>query len=521
MGLFLRWSRQFPGQHRLLFDTLLLGALTMLYRAPFFHQAVAFDSDESIFSLAARDLLEGHLPYDNFFDIKPIGSTLLVSAFYAVFGQSTFVLRFVGDVCVWISAVLLGRLATFGGLSRLQSFMAGCTFILFSTTLNGVSTGIEIMLAPFSILALLLLTRAFATENRQHRRVMVAAAGVACGLAILLKLVPIITGTAALLYFLARTSGTIRARALLAFESTSLFFAGALFPIATTAVLYGALGRIKEFTASDFSFIGHYMTSTVRTPTAIEFDLAKTAFILSPLAVLGLIAIWRVLKTRNRRTPTSDLVELVSVWTLAELCAACASLQFFTHYFIMLLAPLSLLAAFGVRATVEWLNIRRRRTFTIAISLLACGYAVPQTAWARAKIDQRDAYIQQAAADIRRSSPGRRPTLFVAEEEEVVLYSLTDAAIPSKYFIPIQLFSSYSSVLDVDPLKVVSGIVAGKPRFIVVGQLWEGAAGPAAAVLREALCKDYRVLSARGGIVVYESATPKGAAPGLRDRSDP
>ncbi len=68
-------------------------------------------NDESTFTVIAARVLDGELPYVKLFDIKPPMIFLLLAGAMAAFGESLFVVRAVGDLCLLMSCIAVFAIA--------------------------------------------------------------------------------------------------------------------------------------------------------------------------------------------------------------------------------------------------------------------------------------------------------------------------------------------------------------------------------------------------------------------------
>ena len=69
------------------------------------------DWDESVFVLIAANVLDGHLPYVELFELRPPVLFFMLAGVMAVFGESLLVVRLFGDVCILASCVAVFAIA--------------------------------------------------------------------------------------------------------------------------------------------------------------------------------------------------------------------------------------------------------------------------------------------------------------------------------------------------------------------------------------------------------------------------
>ena len=454
-----------------LLDAAVLLLFTLVVRAIGWGPSV-INPDESIFSLAAREVVGGHLPYLTLFDNKPVGSTLILASAFALFGQTVLVARLVGAAFAFASGMLVAALLRAGGFRRGEALIAGIVQIAYASALGlgGQATLTELMLAPFTVLAVLLLRR-LAADARPGRRTALAlalAAGLACGIAVLIKIVPILPGLAVagttLLLLLARRRVAPGSAALL----LATFVGGAVAPMLAAAGVYAAAGMLDAFLWSNFGFAGAYADihprpalMAQRLGTAV--DAIWPLLALSAIALLGAIGAWR----RERRI--DDLLLVALAWVVAEAIAASASLQFFPHYFLTAVPPLAVLSAYGIRTVARWIGAAQPGRVALVLGGLAALVAVERTQvdMARERLATPDVPAEVAAA-IRRASPGTPPTLFVTNYKLSGVYFLTGSPLPpTRFAIPAHLFSRQSRMTRADPQAETARVLASRPEFIV------------------------------------------------------
>lgn len=497
--------------------------LVLLARGSAFTTSI-IDPDESIFALAAREVLHGHLPYTTFFDVKPIGSTLLIAAAFKLFGESILVLRLTGATCVWISSMLIGRLCRQCGLPQWQAFCASVLYIVFASSMHGLATMTEIMDSPFTILSVMLLWRL--PEARLFTRMLMLTfyAGLACGTAILIKTVPLVP--------CAMVLGLVLQRALwnrdISFIRASLlaivFFLASATPTLLAGLVYWRSGELAEYIYSNFGFARSYVAigGSVR---EVARHLVTVVYALWPLLGLAAISAYGMLRKYPRGH--SDIQVLGITWLLGELIAASLSMHFYPHYFLSALPPATLLAVLGIETLAAWFGpgvnpIRVASVLTVLVGLFPLQRTIVDnipSAFAHNDI------ARKAATVIRQADDRRNPRLFVTTQKFVVLYSLTGSNLPTRYAIPAFLFSGQHVLIKQDPAVVVARILSHRPDFIVSDSV-SGLPSWAVAAMNPVLSCCYQKLARVNDLVIYHSrhriskdrfATSLGMNPTIRD----
>lgn len=459
--------------------------------------------DESIFSLAAREVVNGHLPYLTLFDNKPVGSTLILAGAFALFGQSVLVARLVGLGFAWASGMLIAALLRRADFGRTEAVMAGVVLIAYLSALGlgGQATLTELLLVPFTLTAVLLLTRMAARDRSVARIALALAAGLASGVAVLIKIVPIVPGVAVagtmLLLLVLRRRATFGSAMLL----FAVFVAAAVAPMVAAAGTYAASRVLDDFLWSNFGFASAYAGIHPR-PAMIAQRLGTTLDAIWPLLALSGLGLADAVGRWHRRREIDDLLVVSLAWVLAEVAAASASLQFFPHYFLTAIPPLVALSAFGIRTVAHWAGTASRSRVALVLGAVIALIAVERTQvdMARERVATPDVPRRVAAA-ITRASPGGRPTLFVTNYKLSGIYLLTDAPLPATRFaVPAHLFSRQSAMIRADPQEEVARVLASRPEFIVLDDVeplpnW-------ARTMLDTVASDYRPFHTDGTVRV-------------------
>jgi 4-amino-4-deoxy-L-arabinose transferase-like glycosyltransferase len=136
----------------------LLFLFVILVRLPFFFQDV-IDWDESTFILMGQDILDGNLPYDKLWDIKPPLLFLVFSAFITLFGKTVPGIRLGATLFVALASTLV-YIAGIRIWGRRQGFAAALLLALFATVSEAGSAAVSEIIAIVPLTgALLLLLR--------------------------------------------------------------------------------------------------------------------------------------------------------------------------------------------------------------------------------------------------------------------------------------------------------------------------------------------------------------------------
>lgn len=91
------------------------------------------DWDESVFILIAANVLDGHLPYVELFELKPPVLFFMLAGVMAVFGESLLVVRLFSDVCILASCAAVFAISR-RWTDPISAGLGTLTFIAISST---------------------------------------------------------------------------------------------------------------------------------------------------------------------------------------------------------------------------------------------------------------------------------------------------------------------------------------------------------------------------------------------------
>ncbi len=464
----------------------------MAVRAPFWGFS-ALDPDESAFLLAAREMLRGHLPYTTFVDIKPPGSSALVAGAMLLFGERVVAARVLASACVVATALLLRPIARELGGGRVAGFLAAVLYVAFSTRLGGLAAHTEVLLAPFSAAGILLLLReGRRTAAAPPRPLPLFAAGLLLGVAVWIKYVPaapaaLVAGAVLLGALLRRRVGAGRAAAL-----GLAFAAGLAAPTLATLAVYWWNGLLDTFLYWNFGFLSRY-AGAGPTPKEVVKRITGALLELWPLLLLGAVHAGLALRRRGAAPDFWTSAALLA-WVAGEAVAVAATRQFFGHYFLLLLPPLSAMSGLALAAGARRLAApgEAGRAALLAGGFVALVPCVPHALDAAKFTITREDFPRMLAARI---GPEIRPgeTIYVASWEPV-LYLLTGAPLPTPYAFPDHLAGAQRFLARFPNDGELERVLAARPRFIVLDEAREQGVEPSArAAIGAAIAARYRL----------------------------
>jgi len=327
-------------------------ALPVLLFLPFL--AEPFSRDEAFYAVAARDTLNGAIPYQDFLDNKPP----LIFAWYGLsfllFGETTWAPRLLvalmasaATFCVYLNGRLL--------FTRNQGLIAAAAFALsiglaqFETNANAE----YFMLLPMTAGLL-----AFNLADRTGSDAWYLLAGFAGGATILTKTIYAIP--MAFLLFLAvhrRREGLPGWQQLLAWATWRgplYMVAGSLLSLALVSLpllVEGAFfDMVNALTYYSAIYSGH-ASLLMRLGFAVKSPM-YLLLLAGPWLVLAMIGAWALLRGEGRRDGV-----LLFGWFAANMVSIFAVGRYYDHYYAVMLAPMALLIPAGVDLVAR--NARR------------------------------------------------------------------------------------------------------------------------------------------------------------------
>lgn len=429
------------------------------------------DWDESLYLIQAREWMHGGWPLVAAWDMHPIGAPAMFAAAMQAFGQSIFAIRLLGVLAVSATGWGLFFAARAAGLPPATGYAAALLYIGHSLVLGGLSVNTEILFAPFTTAAMALAIHSACRPAQAPGWGRLCAMGLLVGWALLVK--PVATAEGCLAFVLltgpAWWRGSLPLRRLLGYAA--LYALLCALPTLGFGLIYAAMGELDAYLDGTFLAPFRYAQGAAGGDAPWRI-LGAMATLLWPFLLAGLaVALTRGAATR-----------IGLAWLLAATLAVAAPAQFFPHYFLIWLPPLSLLAAIGAMALVRRLGASRPAPLlALLVGLVALDPWRVDTApklWRGAALFGPDVPARIAALIAEELPPGE--AIFVPNYQPVV-YFLARAGIPTRFPFPVHLTGAFANLAGNSTDGEVGRILATRPRFIVVDRGWWGTMRPAAA----------------------------------------
>jgi 4-amino-4-deoxy-L-arabinose transferase-like glycosyltransferase len=352
-----------------LLQVALLLVLVLLTQLGNIGQEVIYD-DESTFLLMASDVLDGHLPYVEYFDNKPPLFFFTLAGVMAVFGESIATFRLFGAATLFCSTVLVMLVAR-----RWTDPASAFTGAVLTVILHAVGLGKATH--PAGLAAMFLMVALWFLVVRRDRWSGLAWSGLFVGLATLTRTNLAVVAVALLLLIIAAD--------LLRWPRTPRwagvpFALGGLAPLGLILAIYASAGHLDAFLLSAVKVPLSYATTQVgmgdalvdhyRTIlAALGRRAAVFGILVGALGACGLAAL--ALGWRQRPPEGWSWLDTALVWTMliAIVLSVLKSGAAYLHYWVQVLPVVALIAARSVGALRSYFYLRWSMRALVAFSL--------------------------------------------------------------------------------------------------------------------------------------------------------
>jgi hypothetical protein len=480
---------------------LLLLGLALVVRASFFFDSVV-DWDETTFILMGQSVLDGFVPYQDYWDLKP-PFAYFAFALIDLLGLHTVVgVRVVGAVLVAATGFAVFALAARFAARGVALAVAAATILLMSGVDGGMATLTETVAMPLWMTGLVLLARTADTR----RAGAVFLGGLLLSLAAMIRLnlaFAVVATTLTLLYFAYREAGWRHARSV-----AGWIFVGGCVPALLVVVYFALRSDLATLWGAAVEAPLVYATQQL-SPWRVIARYARLTLEFPPALLVCLAAAGSV-ALLPRAWPTIPPAGRVAVGlALATLAGAVYSIvtggNAYGHYVMQIVPP----AALPFAAALQWLSTTRldarwaRRAVTATLGVSAAIGLYPTAR----HLPELAARVQSQSSLL--ADEGHRLTAYLVtnmrREDSLLLmaghvaYWQTRKWPPTKILHPSVFQKAYllpaiGGVPD-NPEALMREIMSKKPTVVVApDDLWyldEGS--PIDTVLRQALASDYEL----------------------------
>lgn len=311
----------------------LLCLLPILFSALFL--AEPFERDEGVYATIAQGVLDGDLPYRDYYEIKPPLIYGWYAASFFLIGETVAAPRALAAIClvlaaagVYVASFFLQGPRTARYAAALFSFSTACAYLQ-------INANTEVFMLPAMVWSLALFV--IATRQRSHAARLLFLAGILAGVAIMTKQVAIwnlIALLAGLMWTVSALSpGRRLASGGVLLTGAALACGGALLPF----VLSRSLGDFYEISLRDAWLYVQNVSLISRLSGFGRLALELLATL--PFVVAAAVGAWRLLP------PHRPQAFLILAWSIACFLGVSSGGRFFPHYFVQALPALALLGA--------------------------------------------------------------------------------------------------------------------------------------------------------------------------------
>ena len=451
--------------------TLALGIIAV--RLPFFDYNV-LSADESVYLMIGAGMREGHIPYVDIIDRKPIGIFLIYGLADLLFRDAIIGVRIFGALSTLLGSWILARIGQrFLGLGPVAALLSGLLYATYALLFYGDSGQTPVFFMPLVIAGGGLVLREL-RRMRQGRTPSVARlgwAGLALGLSLQIKYSTffecVLFGGLVLLFAWQYRRILSRHGIAAALGGAGVMMVGGLLPTAIAYAVYVAMGHGEAFWFYNITVnLGRPATDF---PTGlILFRALLFMAAVGPLVFLGTRYFIARLKTPEggSRFACQRWVHVVlATWFIAALIGGLAQQQPYATYFFDTLAPLALMAGATLQSRAT--SPRSSRTIawsaSVVLGLAVAGYVGLHIQKIR---DNGSPYLPAAIAEDIKAQGAQSMYVF---NYYGIMYPMTGIALPTRYPLPDHLLRNLEAAsFQFDAKAELTRIFDNNPSVLMV-----------------------------------------------------
>ncbi len=421
-------------------------------------------ADEMIYSLVARSLMSGELPYREIFDHKPIGLYYVFALFFKMFGYNLTAIRLMPFAAIGLTTLLLFQIAR-KWLPQ-QHFAALCV-VLFMTTCasfgnRGLSSNTEILQMP--LFAAWWLVSLNSPESSRRGALLL---GTLTGLAAQINYMGgfVLAISTALMLAWPLLAGISRTRVNL-FVINGALALGAFVAVGLLILAPLLVARdLPQYFEMQYAFIHGYRYIVER--TGVMELLSLIAYSSGFVVALVACIIWSERSFRGR-TPAvlKRLAQLATAYALTYLAIYLGPLTCAQHFNLLIVPSTLILLTLLSTASASTL---KRFTFLAGMfaALLVAKGAWNAYLWDWSQDFRRPAEISKLTDEIRKhAQPGERVLLL---DLPANYYFLADVKPATRFAFRYEMFFSQFMVnIGSSPGQEIIKALNSRPVFVMV-----------------------------------------------------
>lgn len=460
--------------------------LSLVLRFPSFFESI-IDWDESLYILMGRSLANGHLPYIEVWDHKPVGMSVLFALAFILLGNSIFSIRLLSCIAVAVTCYFLYRLGRIvGNNNEIVGLFSGIIYAILSLTNNGLAAKPEIFYLPFVTIGfyLLLSTKSYPEQLLKFNSLRLFLAGLSMGFALQVKQVVIFDFIAVLLIATINIYQESTSKRFLfvlqkIFRCYILLITGLVLPFLLALFYYSLNGYFNEYIYANFT------ANVIRSTDALSLNNLAKALLVQPIqyfllwSCLGL-TIYSLLFSKAIEPQAKKNLYFLLIWFLMSCVGVIYTKNFWSPYFLQLLPSLCLVSACTASRIVYQEKGRQTTRHRLALATLFIGLLISfYFAFRAVKKSTEIIYYHYIkgikywgdppgeVADYLRTKVPEGAYIYVVDYEPII-YFLVRAKVPTKYVFPPHMFDGHlAKVAGVNPFQEVKSIIQKKPLYII------------------------------------------------------
>lgn len=332
--------------------------------------------DQAMYGLIGRGILNGQIPYVDFWDVKPPAIYYIYAFGIGLFGSGEGAIRALDLITVPFTGLILYALAARFS-SRRAGLLAMVLFFVFyfTETFSTLTQSDSIVTLPMT-LAVWCVVKAGDTPRDSKLALRWAfAAGVLAAAVLWFKHYYVLFAMALVIYHIRQRRGIV-------LKEAGAFIAGGLIVGLGVLLYFAAIGIVDDMLTVAQSASGY---SAVGTDNLLDALLNYLGFRWLHWGVLLILTLlWPIYHWRNRHAGWL----MVGLWLVSGLAFVILQAKGFDTHWIPMLPPLVLLAAAGTGALLDsianFINRRGTQTILYGLTMLGIVAILLVTMWARA-----------------------------------------------------------------------------------------------------------------------------------------
>ncbi len=408
------------------------------------------DHDESTYLIIAKELLNGKVYLKDVIDTKPIGIFWIYQILELLAFHSIFIIRLLAALVIGFTSLLIFKFVKKETLNESSGWFAGISYILLLSIYKtwGMSPNTELFFNFFNLLGIY-------TFLYKKKHLDTFKSGLFFGIAFIIKFIAIAELGALVCYLLFMSYKKQQLNVKL-IQLLAIGFLGFSLPVLCMYSYFYYHGIVDKFYYFSFEVLSRY-PSTINFSNSILFiaDFSGRFF------PWTLLCIWALKTMKNQ---SHNYLPFYIFWILFDLIIIVLPGKGFSHYFIQLMLPVSILSGFRSQALFsKFVFPHAKRILTyLGISLALCIFYLQKVSYFNKPQDivQIKDYLKSEL------KPGDK--IYTGNSAHILYYVLNLES-PTPYIHSSLLWNpEHIQALQIDPQIEFDKILNSKPTFILL-----------------------------------------------------